>query len=56
MGEWLNQQFAKLSFLTGRVGSNPTTSANYRTGGREVQGNGLQIRKTVSSNLTLCSK
>ena len=27
MGERLNQQFAKLSFLTGRVGSNPTTSA-----------------------------
>jgi hypothetical protein len=27
MGEWLNQQFAKLSFLAGRVGSNPTTSA-----------------------------
>ena len=27
MGEWLSQQFAKLSFCKGRVGSNPTTSA-----------------------------
>ncbi len=39
-------------------GSNPSRDANNLicTGGREAQCSGLQIRKTVSSNLTLCSK
>ena len=29
LAEWLLQQFAKLSFRNGRIGSNPILSANY---------------------------
>ena len=40
------------------TGSNPVQDASniLCTGARGVQGNGLQTRKAVSSNLTLCSK
>ena len=34
------------------AGSNPATQTSLCSGGREAQCNGLQIRKTVSSNLT----
>ena len=36
--------------------SSATASSTQRTGAREAQGNGLQTRKAVSSNLTPCSK
>ena len=30
LAEWLRQQFAKLSFSDGRIGSNPILSANFK--------------------------
>lgn len=41
---------------TVRRGSSPWRYAKQCSGGREAQCNGLQIRKTVSSNLTRYSK
>ena len=40
---------------TVRRGSSPWRYAKLCSGGGEAQRNGLQIRKTVSSNLTRCS-
>jgi hypothetical protein len=52
------EQIANLSLGVIRVlGSSPSRTAKFIcTDGREAQCIGLQIRKTVGSNPTLCSK